>query len=264
MLKAQSVAFIPESAAGAQVLRVFERLGIADAMKAKTKVQTATGNIAKAVANGEAELGVFLANTLIAPGVELTGSFPDGVQQESRFTAGAAARQGSRRRQAFLDYLKLRRCSGDQGQRYEPGLASVGAPTLATLRAPKEPLPVQHRLAASSTDQPRSDSLRNRRARRRLGLQIAGVFLEPYPTHAAALKAAPAAGGGAESTRPAAVVDSNEKENGETEADRGDDQPAASVANSKADDLEAQTRNDTRIRRRILDVPPLRSPTPAA
>src|SRR5262249_2406793 len=47
MLKAQSVAFIPESAAGAQVLRVFERLGIGDAMKAKTKVQTATGNIAK-------------------------------------------------------------------------------------------------------------------------------------------------------------------------------------------------------------------------
>ena len=107
MLKAQSVAFIPESAAGAQVLRVFEKVGIADAMKAKTKVQTATGNIAKAVAAGDAELGVFLANTLIAPGVEPPVMFPPELQQDLVFTGAVSAdSKNADAAKALLSYLK--------------------------------------------------------------------------------------------------------------------------------------------------------------
>jgi molybdate transport system substrate-binding protein len=91
LLDAPSIAFVPESAAGAYVLKTFDRLGIAEAMRAKTKVQTMPAQIAPAVAKGEAELGVFLINVLIGPGVELAGVFPKELQQELVFTAAVAA-----------------------------------------------------------------------------------------------------------------------------------------------------------------------------
>jgi molybdate transport system substrate-binding protein len=107
LLDAQSVAFLPASAAGAYVSSVFERLGIAEAMKAKTKPQTATGDIAKAVARGDAELGVFLINVLMAPGVELAGPFPTGLQQELVFTAAVAAdSKEAETAKAFISFLK--------------------------------------------------------------------------------------------------------------------------------------------------------------
>jgi molybdate transport system substrate-binding protein len=90
LIKAQSIATLPASAAGAYVLSVFERLGIGEAMKAKIKAQATPAAIPQAVAKGEAELGVFLTNVLIAPGVELAGSFPADLQQELLFTAAVA------------------------------------------------------------------------------------------------------------------------------------------------------------------------------
>src|ERR1700744_640150 len=87
LLDAPSVAYVPSSAAGAYVTSVFDRLGITEAMKAKTKAVQLPDQIAPAVAKGEAELGVFLINTLIAPDVELAGHFPAELQQELVFSA---------------------------------------------------------------------------------------------------------------------------------------------------------------------------------
>jgi molybdate transport system substrate-binding protein len=107
LLAASSIASVPASAAGAYVTKVYERLGIAEEMKAKTKVQAGPPQIAPAVAKGEAELGVFLSNVLIAPGVELAGAFPAELQQELVFTSAVAAdaKEGDAAK-AFIDYLK--------------------------------------------------------------------------------------------------------------------------------------------------------------
>ena len=107
MLAAPSLAFLPSSAAGAYVTKVFERLGIAEEMKAKTKVQASPAQIPQAVAKGEADIGVFLSNVLIAPGVELVGPFPGDLQQELVFTSAVAAdTRETDAAKALIDYLR--------------------------------------------------------------------------------------------------------------------------------------------------------------
>jgi molybdate transport system substrate-binding protein len=106
LLDAPSIAYVPTSAAGAYVTKVFERLGIAEVMKAKTKAVQLPDQVAPAVAKGDAELGVFLINTLIAPGVDLVGAFPAELQQELVFTAAVTAdSKQPEAAKAFIDYL---------------------------------------------------------------------------------------------------------------------------------------------------------------
>ena len=107
LLKAQSISTLPASAAGAYVTKVFGQLHILEEMKAKTKVAAAPGDIPKAVAAGEAELGVFLTNVMNAPGVELAGPFPGDLQQDLVLVGATAAESKSpEASNAFLKFLK--------------------------------------------------------------------------------------------------------------------------------------------------------------
>jgi molybdate transport system substrate-binding protein len=108
LLKAKSVVSLPASAAGAQVLRVYERLGIAAEMKAKTQAVAAPDEIGLAIVKGNAELGVFLINVLLAyPGTELVGPFPPELQQEIVWTAAvAASTKEAEIAREFIAYLR--------------------------------------------------------------------------------------------------------------------------------------------------------------
>jgi molybdate transport system substrate-binding protein len=93
LIEAKSVAILPDSVNGKHFLSVFDRLGIGEQMKAKIKAQNAPPQVPKAIASGEAELGLFVSNLLIgAPGVDYAGPVPAEFQQTLVFTAVLSAK----------------------------------------------------------------------------------------------------------------------------------------------------------------------------
>jgi molybdate transport system substrate-binding protein len=91
LLKAQSIASIPASATGTLLADIYERLGIAEEMKAKTKAQPGPAQIIEAVVKGDADLAVFLTNVLTDPRLDVVGPFPAEIQREVVYQAGVAA-----------------------------------------------------------------------------------------------------------------------------------------------------------------------------
>jgi molybdate transport system substrate-binding protein len=106
LLKARTIATIPASATGTQLLQVFEVLGISEAMKPKIRPQATPAQIVQTVASGEVELAVFVMNVLKAPGLDVVGPFPAEVQRQVVFTAAVAANtKQSQAAKAFITYL---------------------------------------------------------------------------------------------------------------------------------------------------------------
>jgi molybdate transport system substrate-binding protein len=92
MLAAGSVAYTTVGGSGIHFLKMAERLGIADAVKAKSRTQPG-GIVAELVAKGEAELAVQQISELLpVAGVELVGPFPPDLQLITLFSAGMSAK----------------------------------------------------------------------------------------------------------------------------------------------------------------------------
>jgi molybdate transport system substrate-binding protein len=97
MLAAKSVAMskpVGGGASGVHMAKVFERLGITDAMQAKAKYGAggAGGLAALVVERGEAEIGIQqMAELMAVPGIKVVGPLPPELQSLTVFTAAVPA-----------------------------------------------------------------------------------------------------------------------------------------------------------------------------
>jgi molybdate transport system substrate-binding protein len=110
LLKAKSVTYLKEGASTIHLRKVFDKLGITDAIKAKA-VETAGEQVSEKVADGEVELGlIVIPNIMSVPGAELVGPLPAEINSIVMFTAGVSA--ASPNQQAARDLIKLLKSPG--------------------------------------------------------------------------------------------------------------------------------------------------------
>jgi len=107
LLSARSVATLPASAAGAQVMKLFEELGVTAELKPKLVAATGPANLVESLIAKKAELGIFLINVLTANGLDVVGPVPAALNREVTYVAGVAsdAKQAEIAK-AFLAFLQ--------------------------------------------------------------------------------------------------------------------------------------------------------------
>jgi molybdate transport system substrate-binding protein len=92
LLDAKSIAYVEAGAIASYLKNLFERLGIAEQIKPKLKPQPTSNPPAKAVANGEAELGITqISEILPYADAELIGPLPAEIQIYTVYPAAVAA-----------------------------------------------------------------------------------------------------------------------------------------------------------------------------
>jgi molybdate transport system substrate-binding protein len=105
LLAAKSLTYLREGGSTRHLVRVFDRLEITDALRAKT-TQPMTESVSEMVADGEAEIGIIvIPNILSVSGAELVGPLPPELQSYITFTAAVSAQ--SPHQQAAADLIKL-------------------------------------------------------------------------------------------------------------------------------------------------------------
>ncbi len=104
LIAARSIAY-SDGPSGAYIAALLERLGIAGAMKPKTKLTR--GPVAELVASGEAEIGMQqIVAILPIKGAELVGPLPSELQNVIIYAAGIAAHaRKPEAARAFIDFM---------------------------------------------------------------------------------------------------------------------------------------------------------------
>lgn len=106
LLDAKSIAHTTSGASGMHLMRVVERLGIAQEVKAKARTQPG-GLVGEILARGEAELAVQQIPELLAvPGLEFVGPLPPEIQISSVVSAAIFSRAAQpEAARALLEFL---------------------------------------------------------------------------------------------------------------------------------------------------------------
>jgi molybdate transport system substrate-binding protein len=102
---ARSVGYSKSGASGIHFARLIEKLGIADEINRKAKVQD--GVVGEFAAKGEVEIAIQQISELkLVDGIDIVGPLPDALQKETVFSAGVFAASNQRAAaQAFVAAL---------------------------------------------------------------------------------------------------------------------------------------------------------------
>jgi molybdate transport system substrate-binding protein len=110
LLKAKTVAYIDPAGGGSSGVyldKLFERLGIADQVRAKARLKKGGGYVADLLVNGDAELGLHQISEIVpVKGVTLVAPLPKDIQNYTTYAAGLSASSGNKdAAQAFMKAL---------------------------------------------------------------------------------------------------------------------------------------------------------------
>ncbi len=93
LVGAKSLAYVKEGASGVAFAALIQRLGMTDALKAKSRLTATRDEVADAVRSGGAEFGVLpISEILPMPGIQLSGAFPADLQTYIVMVGGASAK----------------------------------------------------------------------------------------------------------------------------------------------------------------------------